>query len=68
MPKDNRSAMRKTIVARIATRDSSIPEPTVEQISETRRLLEAVLTKHQGTPDAAVVEKMIAGLNGRRAR
>lgn len=68
MPKDNRSAMRKTIVARIATRDSSIPNPTVKQLSETRRLLEAVLTRHKGTPDAAVVEKLLAGLYGRRAR
>ncbi len=28
MPQDNRSAMRKTIVARIATIDTSIPSPT----------------------------------------
>ena len=65
---DPQDALRKTIVARIATRDTSIPNPTPEQLSETRRLLEAVLARHKGTPDAAVVEKLLAGLYGRRAR
>jgi len=57
---DPQDALRKTIVARIATRDTSVLNPTQEQLSETRRLLEAVLKKHKGTPDAAVVEKMLA--------
>lgn len=64
MPKDNLSAMRKTIVARIATRDSSIPNPTPEQVAETRRLLESVAEKHKGTPDAATVKKLLAALPG----
>lgn len=36
------AAMRKTIVARIATRDNSIPRPSGPQISETMRLLQEV--------------------------
>lgn len=57
---DDPGALAKTVVARIATRDTSVPDPTPGQIAETRRLLEAVLKKHKGTPDAAVVEKMLA--------
>lgn len=36
-------AMSKTILARIATRDTSIPRPTPEQIAETSRLLDGVM-------------------------
>ncbi len=46
MPKDNRSAMRKTIVARIATFDTSIPNPTEE-------LSEADLQYFKDNPQAA---------------
>jgi GH24 family phage-related lysozyme (muramidase) len=56
-------AMRKTILARIATRDTSVPNPTSEQLAETTRLLNAVLTKigplHM---DAPVVKAMLEGL------
>lgn len=36
-------AMSKTILARIATRDTSIPRPSPEQIEETNRLLDGVM-------------------------
>lgn len=59
---DNRSSMRKTIVARIATFDSSIPNPTAEQVAETLRLLDAAIQKHDGTPDGETLKKMKAKL------
>ena len=55
---DNRSAMRKTIVARIATFDTSIPNPTPEQISETLRLLDSALKVYKDSPDAKVLTAM----------
>lgn len=55
---DNRSAMRKTIVARIATFDTSIPNPTPEQVAETIRLLDSALEVFKGTPDGNVLQKM----------
>lgn len=51
---DSQDALRKTIVARIATFDTSIPEPTPEQVQETLRLLslvmEAIGEQHQDFP------------------
>lgn len=58
MPQDNRSAMRKTIVARIATFDTSIPNPTEEQVTETLRLLVLALELYKGQPDGAVLQSM----------
>jgi hypothetical protein len=59
---DPQDALRKTIVARIATRDSSIPSPTPEQLAETARLLGLVAEAADGTPDGETVKKMLAGL------
>jgi len=60
---DPLDAMRKTIVARIATRDTSVPNPTPEQIAETERLLnlvmEAIGDKH---PDFPLMQKLASGL------
>lgn len=62
MPQDNRSAMRKTIVARIATFDTSIKNPTPEQIAETIRLLDLAIEVFDGQPDGEVLKKMKAEL------
>ncbi len=62
MPKDNRSAMRKTIVARIATFDTSIPNPTEEQVAETLRLLVLALELHGGQPDGQTLGRIKAEL------
>lgn len=56
-------SLRKTLAARIATRDTSVPAPTPEQVAETGRLLDAVLKKigpyHK---DARAVKLMKGGL------
>lgn len=62
MPQDNRSAMRKTIVARIATFDTSIKNPTPEQVAETIRLLDSAIEVFDGQPDGEVLKKMKAEL------
>lgn len=60
---DKQDALRKTIVARIATRDTSVPNPTPEQIAETKRLLDAVLdTLPRGHADRPLMEKLREGL------
>ena len=58
MPKDSRSAMRKTIVARIATFDTSIPNPTPEQVKETIRLLDSAIELYKGSADGATLIKL----------
>jgi hypothetical protein len=58
--------MRKTIVARIATRDNSIPRPSEPQISETMRLLQEVgdsIGKFH--KDAGVVKALMQDLQTR---
>lgn len=59
-------AMKKTILARIATRDTSVPNPTEEQIEETHRLLrlvmEAIGEKH---PDFPLMQKLDQAVTGR---
>jgi hypothetical protein len=62
MPQDNRSAMRKTIVARIATFDTSIPNPTEEQVTETLRLLVMALELYGGQPDGQTLGRIKAEL------
>ena len=56
-------ALKKTVAARIATRDTSVPSPSPEQKAETALLLDAVLEKigpfHK---DAKVVKLMREGL------
>jgi len=52
------AAMRKTIVARIATFDTSIPNPTPEQVSETIRLLDSAIGVFKGQPDGNVLQRM----------
>lgn len=60
------AAMRKTIVARIATRDTSVPSPTPEQVSETLRLLDEVgKSINRMSPDAAVVKALAEDLQAR---
>ena len=58
MPQDNRSAMRKTIVARIATFDTSIPNPTPEQVNETLRLLDSALEVFGDQPDGKTLRRI----------
>lgn len=58
MPQDNRSAMRKTIVARIATFDTSVPNPTPEQVSETLRLLDSALEVFGDRPDGKTLRRI----------
>lgn len=50
--------MRKTIVARIATFDTSIPNPTPEQVSETLRLLDSALEVFGDQPDGKTLSKI----------
>jgi hypothetical protein len=50
--------MRKTIVARIATFDTSIKNPTPEQVAETIRLLDSALGVFKGQPDGNVLQRM----------
>jgi len=60
------AAMRKTIVARIATRDTSVPSATNKQISETMRLLQEVgdsIGKFH--KDAGVVKALMQDLQTR---
>jgi len=60
---DPQDALRKTIVARIATRDTSI-KGTPEQVAETKRLLGAVLgTLPRGHADRPLMEKLLAALD-----
>lgn len=60
------AAMRKTIVARIATRDNSVPQPTPEQISETMRLLSEVGDSiGKFNKDAGVVKALAEDLQAR---
>lgn len=60
------SAMRKTIVARIATRDTSVPNPTPDQISETARLLSEVGDSiGKFNKDAGVVSALARDLQAR---
>ena len=61
-PQDNRSAMRKTIVARIATFDTSIPNPTPEQVSETIRLLDSAIEVFGDQPDGKTLKRIRAEL------
>lgn len=64
---DDRDAMRKTILARIATRDTSIPNPTPEQFAETTRLLEGVLKSLGGKhKDYALMLKLLKDLRTRK--
>lgn len=67
MPQDNRSAMRKTIVARIATFDTSIPNPTPEQVSETLRLLDSALEVFGDQPDGKTLRRIRDELAKERA-
>lgn len=57
-PQDNRSAMRKTIVARIATFDTSVPNPTPEQVSETIRLLDSAIEVFGDQPDGKTLKRL----------
>ena len=60
---DDADAMKKTIVARIATRDTSVPNPTPEQVGETRRLLGLVMEAiGESHPDFALMRKLADGL------
>ena len=60
------NAMRKTIVARIATRDTSVPGPTPEQVGETLRLLDEVgKSINRMSADAGVVKALAEDLRKR---
>lgn len=65
---DPQDALRKTIVARIATFDTSIPEPTPDQVQETLRLLNLVMesigNSHQDFP---LMQKLAESLRSRQA-
>jgi GH24 family phage-related lysozyme (muramidase) len=52
------AAMRKTIVARIATFDTSIANPTPEQVAETIRLLDSALGVFKGQSDGGVLQRI----------
>lgn len=55
---DDPDAMKKTIVARIATFDTSIPNPTSEQVAETLRLLDSALEVFRDQPDGKTLSKI----------
>ena len=59
---DDPEAMKKTIVARIATFDTSIKSPTPEQVAETIRLLESAIEVFDGQPDGETLKAMRAEL------
>ena len=63
---DDEGALRKTIVARIATFDTSIKNPTPEQIDETARVLDSASEAFDGQPDGEVLKKLRAALAGAR--
>jgi len=55
---DDPEAAAKTIVARIATFDTSIPNPTEEQVTETLRLLAMALELYGGQPDGQTLGRI----------
>ena len=55
---DDPAAMKQTIVARIATFDTSVSDPTLEQVSETLRLLDSALEVFKDQPDGRTLTKM----------
>jgi GH24 family phage-related lysozyme (muramidase) len=59
---DDEDAMKKTIVARIATFDTSVKSPTPEQVAETIRLLESAIEVFDGQPDGETLKAMKAEL------
>ena len=59
--------MRKTIVARIATFDTSIPNPTPEQMAETIRLLDSAIEVFDGQPDGKTLKRIREELVGTKA-
>ena len=55
---DDPDAMKKTIVARIATFDTSVKDATPEQVSETLRLLDSALEVFGDQPDGKTLSKI----------
>lgn len=60
---DDEVMLRRTILARIATRDTSVKDPTPEQAAETRSLLEAVAgSDAAGEGERGILARMAEGL------
>lgn len=55
---DDPDAMKKTIVARIATFDTSVKDATPEQVAETLRLLDSALEVFGDQPDGKTLSKI----------